>query len=187
MITFEGKTTDPDIVAVLDVPRQKPCRVIGNDDPEFAVSVCVALLHALFGTDAVAVITQAPLPMLMVAPPLTSTDVVLVAVATQSPVDVTTVGLSPKLFVQLLNVGPAPTPAEFVVVAVVPVAFVKRSTVHETTAEPEVSDRLPWPCTTVPCGSQLAAEAVVARIRAATMADPIVLMLRMFCSFCRSP
>lgn len=164
-----------DSVAVLVVSGQKPCLTIGKAVAELNVSVCVALLHPLLGTECDSVITHAPVPMLMVVAPPTSTDVVLVAVAVQSPTAVTCVGVSPVSFQQLLNVGPMPTPAAFVVVAEAPVAFRFKVTVHDTTPEPEVSVRLPWPCTTVPCGSQLVADAEEARSNVTARAGPITL------------
>jgi hypothetical protein len=83
--------------------------------------------------------------MLAVHQAVKSTDVVLVARNCHSRLDVTVVGDKPRLFVQLLNVGGAAVPAEFVVVASVPEALTRRVTVHDTCAEPEVSVTVPWP------------------------------------------
>jgi hypothetical protein len=188
-----GNTTEPAMVPVVPTPRQNPLVLSGNVGVELAVSVCVALAHVLPGTEApVTVIVQRPLPMLITALPfVTSTAVALVAVAVQDALDVTTVGEAPRLFEQLLNVGPASVPAAFVVWARSPVAFTFRVTVHSTLAEPDLSVRVPCPCTTVPCGSHVAAEADEAptsaiTIEAAATAVPNFFMLRMLLSFCRS-
>jgi hypothetical protein len=183
---------EPVMNAVVPVPGQNPVLVIGNVGVELAVSVCVALLHPLPGTETLsAVIVQAPLAILMRALPwVTSTAVVLVAVAVQEAVEVTWVGPNPVLFVQLLNVGPASAPAAFVVWARSPVALTFRVTVHVTVAVPECRVKSPCPCTTVPDGSQVAAEADEAptsaiTIEAAATAVPYFLMLRMLLSFRR--
>jgi hypothetical protein len=191
VIVAVGNTTAPDMEPVAVLPGQNPVRVIGNA-LAFGESVCVALLHVLPATVTLsAVIVQVPLPILMKAlPVVTSTNVVLVAVAVQDALDVTTVGVTPKLFVQLLNVGPASVPAAFTVRARSPCAKTLIVVVHVTVAEPDVRVKVPCPCAIVVCGSQLAAEADEApisaiNIEAAATAVPYFLMLRMLLSFCR--
>jgi hypothetical protein len=183
-----GNVMDPDMVPVALTPRQNPLRVSGNDTPELGVSVCVALLHALLGTETLDAVTVQTPPMLITALPfVTSTDDVLVAVATHAELDVTVVGESPRLFVQPLNVGPASAPAAFVVVARSPVALTFVVTVHVTDA-PALRVRTPCPWTTVFCGSHVAAEADEAptsaiAMEAAATAVPNFFMLRMLLSF----
>jgi hypothetical protein len=187
-----GNTTDPDMVPVEPTPRQKPLVANGNEELELGVSVCVALLHVLLGTETLdAVIVQMPPPRTITALPLvTSTDVVLVAVATQAELDVTVVGLSPRLLWQPLNVGPASAPAAFTVVARSPVALTFVVTVQVTVGPPAPAVRVkfPWPCTTVFCGSHVEAEAAEAptsaiAMEAAATAVPNFFMLRMLLSF----
>jgi hypothetical protein len=187
-----GNVATPDIVAVAAVKGQKPCRVTGNEFAELAVSVCAALLQALFATvTSTAVIVQATgLPRVMTALPVTSTDVVLVAVAVHGPVVCTETGFR-MLLEQPLNVGPAGVPPEFVVVATAPDALTKVDIVHVTVPEPEVNVRAAeCPGMTVFCGVQLTAEADPAPnsaiiAEAAATAVPSFFMLRILLSFCR--
>jgi hypothetical protein len=188
VIVANGIATEPEMDIVAAVPKQNPVLVIGNATLELDVSVCVGLLHVLPPTDTLSqVMVQAPLPILMRAfSVITSTDVVLVAVAVHDALDVITVAV-PRLLVQP-NVGPARVPAAFVVWARAPVALTFRSVVHVKVNVPEVRVSVPCPCTTVPGGSQFAAEAVEApvsaiTIEAATTAVPNVFMPSMLLSF----
>jgi hypothetical protein len=168
MLNADGYATVPDHDAVGPMPGQNPSPVMGKATPGLNVNVCDALLQVLFGTEKLlAVSVQRPPPIVMAKLPwVRSTVVVVVASRCQERLEWAIVGLSPRLFVQLLKVGPAGVPAAFVVCATEPAALLLTVTVHVTDAEPVAKVTFPCPCTTVPWGLQFAAEANEAPVRA---------------------